>query len=59
MSPDLCSGDHFNVLRKGNLAIEVNFEKSLTKPITVVVLTEYDNMIEIKSQRQLFMDYKQ
>ena len=59
LSPDLCSGDHFNVLRKGNLAIEVNFEKSLTKPITVVVLTEYDNMIEINSQRQLFMDYKQ
>ena len=54
LSPDLCSGDHFNLLKTGNLVLELTFSKSLTKPVTAVVYMEYDNLVEINKNRQLF-----
>jgi hypothetical protein len=57
ISPDLCSGDHFNLLRSGNLVLDLTFDNSLQKAVTLIVYMEYDNMIEINKQRKVFKDY--
>jgi hypothetical protein len=57
MSPDLCSGDHFNLIQTGKLCINMVFTKGLTTPVTLITLLEFDNMIEISETRQIILDY--
>jgi len=58
ISPDLCSGDHFNLLKTGSLVLDLAFSKNLEQPVTLIVYMEYDNMIEIDSARKIIKDYQ-
>lgn len=58
LSPDLCSGDHFNLLKTGNLILELSFARNLEQPIHLIVYMEFDNMIEINSARKIIKDYQ-
>lgn len=58
ISPDLCSGDHFNLLKTGELVLDLSFHENLNKTITLVVFMEFDNMIEINATRKVFKDYQ-
>ena len=58
LSPDLCSGDHFNLIKTGKLTIGVQFSESLKQSITLIVLKEYDNMIEITKNREIHKDFQ-
>ena len=58
ISPDLCSSDHFNLLKTGNLVLDLSFETNLTNSVTLIVYTEFDNMIEINKSRKVFKDYQ-
>lgn len=58
ISPDLCSSDHFNLLKKGNLTINLVFAENLPSPVTLIVYMEFDNMIEITNTRQIIKDYQ-
>ena len=49
ISPDLCSGDHFNLLKTGELKLELTFSKNLEQPVSLTVYMEFDNLIEIDS----------
>lgn len=58
LSPDLCSGEHFNLLKDGSLDLDIEFKTSLSKSITSVFYLEFDNLIEITKQRNVVFDYQ-
>jgi hypothetical protein len=58
LTSDLSSQEgHWTLLRNGNLRIELRFQKALEETITVVCFGEFDNLIEIDSNRNVIIDY--
>ena len=57
LTPDLSGGGHFNLIKQGNLRIELQFAKPLTKTINVIIYGELDNIIEIDRSRNVVFDY--
>ncbi|XP_019633419.1 PREDICTED: uncharacterized protein F54H12.2-like [Branchiostoma belcheri] len=59
LSPDLCGlgGDHFNVIKQGNLRLELHFAKALEQTVVALVFAEFDNLLEINRQRIVTFDY--
>ena len=58
ITPDLCSGDHFNLLKSGSLLLELSFAENLQQPINLIVYMEFDNLIEINASRKIIKDYQ-
>lgn len=58
LSPDLCSGEHFNLFKDGSLDLDIEFKTSLEKSITTIFYLEFDNLIEITKQRNIVFDYQ-
>jgi hypothetical protein len=65
LTPDLCSADHFNLLKDGSLDLDVHLEKDPTGVLTTsaagytaMFYLEFDNIIEITKERQVLVDYK-
>ena len=56
LTPDLCD-DHFNMIKKGNLRIEMQFAESLPTTTNIVVYAEFENCIEIDRSRNVLFDY--
>ncbi|XP_042911668.1 uncharacterized protein F54H12.2-like [Parasteatoda tepidariorum] len=57
LSPDLCDGDHFNLIKHSNLRIEMKFEKPLDGTVCVIVFAEFENVIEINKSRDIIYDF--
>ena len=68
LTPDLCSADHFILLKDGSLDLDVHLENdsSLATPALVTSATgytamfylEFDNIIEITKERQVLIDFE-
>lgn len=58
ITPDLCDGDHFNLLKSGLLLLEFQFASNLVQPIHLIVYMEFDNLIEINASRKIIKDYQ-
>ena len=52
-TPDLCSSEHFNIQRTGNLNLVIGFEKKLPEAVTLIAYFEFDDVIYIDSNRQV------
>lgn len=57
MTPDMSEGGHLNVIKHGNLRLEMHFADALETTINVVVYAEFDNLIEIDRTRNVTFDY--
>jgi len=59
LTPDLSANDntHWNLLKHGNVRIEVRFEEVLQNTINYIIYAEYDNILEIDASRQVIVDY--
>lgn len=59
LTPDLSAhcASHWNLVRSGSIRIEVRFEEALTNTVNCVVFAEYDNVLEIDSNRQIVADF--
>ncbi|XP_071040074.1 uncharacterized protein F54H12.2-like [Parasteatoda tepidariorum] len=57
ISPDLCSGEHLNLIKHSNLRLELKFAKSLEKTVCVIVFAEFENLIEINKPRNILFDF--
>ena len=57
LTPDLNDGGHFNLVRQGNLRLEIHFAKPLPDTICVIVYAEFDNIIEVDRSRNVIFDY--
>ena len=47
----------FNLLRQGNLRMEVKFSKPLEKAVTAILHLTYENMLEIDQARNVVYDF--
>ena len=54
LSADLDDGGHFQLVKQGNLRLELHFKTALPETINVIVYAEFDNVIEV---RQKYLDF--
>lgn len=57
LTPDFDGEDHYALIRHGNLRLEMNFAATLANTINIIVYAEFDNIIEISSNRNIQFDY--
>ena len=58
LSGDLTNGSHFNLIRNGNLRMNITFGKKLDEAVCCIIYMEFQNLIEINKNRQVLFDYK-
>ena len=58
LSPDHCSGDHFELIKQGNLRVELQFGHPLANTVNLIIHAEFQNVIEIDASRNVLYDYK-
>ena len=52
-TPDMCSSDHFNLEKTGSITVAIEFNKPVNKSLTLLVFSEYDDIIYIDKTRQV------
>ena len=57
LSPDHCSGDHFQLMKQGNLHVELHFGQALANTVNLIVYAEFQNVIEVDASRNVLYDY--
>ncbi len=57
LSPDLNAGDHLNLVKKGNLRLEMRFAQALPQTIMVIVYAQFENILEVDKQRNILLEY--
>ena len=57
LSPDLSVGGHLNLVRHGNLRLDIHFSNPLDKTINVIIYAEFNNILEIDQARNIIFDY--
>ena len=58
LSPQLDSGEvGFELIKHGNLRIEIHFARATPRTLTVIVFAEHDNLLEIDRDRNVAFDY--
>jgi hypothetical protein len=58
LTPDMCgSSSHFNVVQKGNLSIEIQFDAANAGAVSMVCYREFENTVHIDSERNMLYDY--
>ena len=58
LTPDMCNGDHFNLIKNGNLRISLNFNTDLAENLNCIVYMEHENIVEINKARNVIYDFK-
>ena len=48
---------NFELVKNGNIRLEITFSEPLTEFVNVIVYSEYQNLIEIDKHRNVFFDY--
>ncbi len=57
ITPDLNEGGHLNLVRKGNLRLELRFGTALPETAMVIVFSEFQNILEVDRTRNIIFDY--
>jgi len=59
LSPDYCDGfhGHLNVIRRGSIRIDLKFAKETSDVLSVLLYCEFDNLIQIDKDRNIFIDF--
>jgi hypothetical protein len=57
LTPDLGEDDHFNLIKEGNVRVDMKFGVPLPNTINVIVYAEFENIIEIDRSRNVIFDY--
>ena len=57
LSADRKSDENFELVKHGNIRLEITFTQALTESVNVIVYSEYQNLIEIDKHRNIFFDY--
>ena len=57
LSPDLSEGDHFNLVREGNVRLELKFSAAMPNTVNAIVYSEFENVLEIDRTRNIIYDF--
>ena len=55
LTPDHCNGFHLHESRKGNIDLEIIFNKPLPEAITVICYSAFENIVAITKERNVFI----
>src|SRR6218665_1134437 len=55
---DQCEGENCNLVRQGNVRVDLKFSAALANTINVIAFAEFDNILEIDRSRNVLFDYK-
>lgn len=58
LTPDLAEDDHFNLIKQGNVRLDMKFAQALPNTINVIAFAEFENILEIDRSRNIIFDYK-
>jgi len=58
LTADLAEGGHFNLLKQGNIRLDLKFAQALASTINVIAFAEFENILEIDRSRNVLFDYK-
>ena len=58
LTPDMCgSSSHFNAVQRGNFAVDIKFSAAPTVAVSLICYGEFENLIQIDSERNVIYDY--
>ena len=58
LTPQLNSSDDvFELIKNGNILLELHFAEATPRTLTVIVFAEHDNLLEIDRERHVAFDY--
>ena len=58
ISPQMDSSEvGFELIKHGNIRIEIHFATAAARTLTVIVFAEHDNLLEIDQDRNVAFDY--
>ena len=57
LTTDMSEVGTFQLIKQGNLRMEIHFTEALAGTINVVLYAEFDNVIKIGRNRQILFDY--
>ena len=58
LTPQQDSSDaSFELIKSGNIRLEIHFSAAVARTLTVIVFAENDNLLEIDSNRHVAFDY--
>ena len=57
LTPDHCPGDHFELIKQGNLRVELHFAQPLANTVNLIIYAEFQNVIEIDANRNVLYDF--
>jgi hypothetical protein len=58
LTPDLAEGGHYNLIKSGNIRVDLKFAQALANTINVIAFAEFENILEIDRSRNVLFDYK-
>ena len=61
LTPDLCSSEHYNILKDGNLEVVMRFTDDSdfkNVPLSLLMYMEFDNVLEISQNRNIICNYQ-
>lgn len=56
LTPDSCSGEHFNLVKDGDLELEIVFTNAPNQALTAVCYMEFDSVLEITKERNFHIE---
>lgn len=57
LTPDLDESGCYHIIKKGNIRLELKFDRGLDQPINVIVYSEYDSAIKIDKNRAVLTNF--
>ena len=58
LTPDICGvSPHFNVVQKGNLAIDIQFSAAPAAVVCLMCYGDFKNIVHVDSERNVVYDY--
>ena len=57
LSPSILDGDQCELVKSGNLRLELKFSRPIPAPVHCLMYGELDSIIEITNSREIITDY--
>ncbi|CRK88777.1 CLUMA_CG002883, isoform A [Clunio marinus] len=58
LSEDFCaSANQWSLPRQGSLRLDIKFAEPLKENVNLIIYSEFDNLKEIDSDRNVYLDY--
>jgi hypothetical protein len=57
LTPDLGESDHFSLIKSGSVRLNLTFAEPLPQTVNVIVYAEFQNVLEIDRNRNVFYDF--